>query len=108
MLTTKRMAIFLLSGLLLGSASARGWAADGAAAAPVSVGSAVTEPSDKSLLGILTPMLTDPAIHAAQKGCNPDRLYSQHDVVGDPEACFMGRFDVRSGGTSAVAGAPAL
>jgi hypothetical protein len=74
----------------------------------VSGGTAVEAPSDKSLLGILTPMLTDPATHAAQKDCKPDQLYSQHDVVGDPEACFMGRYDVRSGSASVGATAPAL
>jgi len=108
MLTSKRTAILLVSGLLLGTACARGWAADGKAAAPVSGGAAVADTSDKSLLGILTPFLTDPATHEAQQNCKPDQLYSRHDVVGDPEACFRGRYDVRNGGASASTGAPAL
>jgi len=105
MLTSKRTAILLMSGLLLGTASARVWAADGKAAAPVSV--TVAAPGDRSLLGILTPLLTDPATHEAQKECKPDQLYSQHDVVGDPEACFRGRFDLRSSPNSGVS-APGL
>ena len=96
MLTSKRTAILLMSGLLLGTAGARVWAAESKAAAPVSVAAAAEDPGDKSLLGILTPLLTDPATHEAQKNCTPDQLYSRHDVVGDPEACFRGHFDMRS------------
>ena len=108
MLTIKRTAILLTAGLLLGSACARGWAADSAAAAPASVDAPVADPGDKSLLGILTPVLTEPAAHPAQKNCTPDQLYSQHDVVGDPEACFRGRFDVRTGSAVGGTGAPAF
>ena len=38
--------------------------------------------------------------------CKPGRLFSQHDMVGDPESCIMGgRITVGSGSTVA---APAL
>jgi hypothetical protein len=47
-------------------------------------------------------MLTDPAQHAPQKTYTPGRLYSQHDVVGDPEACFINRLDGR-GAPSGIA-----
>ena len=105
--TIKRTAILVMSGLLLGTACARAWAADGKAVAPVSA-AAAADPGDKSLLGILIPMLTDPVEHQAQQNCKPDQLYSQHDVVGDPEACFRGRFDVRGSGPNGGAGAPAF
>jgi hypothetical protein len=104
MLTSKRTAILMMSGLLLGTACARGWAEDRTATAPVSVGAAVADPGDTSLLGLLTPFLTDSVTHEVQKNCKPGHLYSQHDVVGDPEACFMNRFNVPGG----VAAAPAF
>ena len=108
MLTSKLTAIVLMSGFVLGTATARVWATDSKAAAPVTAGAAVADPGDKSLLGILAPLLTNPAGHEAQKNCKEDQLYSQHDVVGDPEGCFRGRFDVRSGNVSGGIGGPGL
>ena len=105
MLTMKRTVVLLVSGLLLATACARGWAADSKTAPPASVGAAVADPGDKSLLGILTPFLNAPVAHEAQKNCSRDRLYSAHDVVGDPEAGFMGHLYV-NGGVSTVGGAP--
>lgn len=100
MVTINRTTVLLMSGLLLGTACARGWAADGKAAAPANVAAAAADTNNKSLLGILTPFLTAPATHEAQQNCKPDQLYSRHDVVGDPEACFRGHVDVRGGGAT--------
>jgi hypothetical protein len=92
MLTSKRMAILLVSALLL--ASTRGWAADDEP--PVTAGTKTTV-TDKSLLGMIGAVLTNPVAQDVQQNCKEDRLYSQHDVVGDPDACFRSRYDVRRG-----------
>jgi hypothetical protein len=106
--TRKRTAILVVYCLVLAIAVTRGWAADTTANAPVSVGKAGTDGGDNTLLGILAPILTNPATHAAQQGCKPDQLYSRHDVVGDPEACFKGGYDIHAGMINGGAGAPAL
>jgi hypothetical protein len=95
---TKRLMAGTLAGFLMIGASPSTWAnppsseTTGANQAP-----ATTSRADRSLLGMLAPILTDPAQHAPQKTCKPGTLYSAHDVVGDPDACFMGRLDGRSG-----------
>jgi hypothetical protein len=47
-------------------------------------------------------VMTESAKHEAKAPCKAPYLYSQHDVVGDPEACFMGQatFGTRAIGTS--------
>ncbi len=103
MLTGKKMAIVLISGLLLGAAGQQGLAADTSAAPANRV--AITGDDGKSLAGLLA-ILTESTAHAAQKSCTPDQLYSQHDVVGDPDACFRNHYDVRGslGGSVSVPG----
>ena len=57
-----------------------------------------------SLLSLIGSILTatDTSPRPAKDQCKPSQLYSQHDVVGDPEACFMGRYTLGTGSTSAV------
>jgi|SRR5579863_1575714 len=44
---------------------------------------------------------------SSAEGLQPDSLYSQHSVVGDPQACFVSRFDARAGAINQrVAGIP--
>jgi hypothetical protein len=52
----------------------------------------------RSSMGMLAPILTEPADHQADKRCTPGELYSSHDVVGDRDSCFLKRFD--SGGAT--------
>ena len=91
----KRLMAGTLAGFLMIGASPSTWAnppsseTTGANQAP-----ATTSGPNRSLLGMLAPILTEPAQHAKPKTCKPGELYSGHDVVGDPEACFMGRLDV--------------
>lgn len=107
MAINKRAAILLIASFLVSAPIPMlGWAADNSPApAPVSPASGATDPNN-SLLGILNPLLTASVGHSAPKDCKPDMLYSQHDVVGDPDACFRGHYDVRGGNFSS--GAPAL
>jgi len=80
-----------MGGLLLAVSYAPAWAGDTSVAAP----SAIAPVADHSLVGVLSPLLTDTVQHKAQKTCKSDSLYSQHSVVGDPDACFISRVDVR-------------
>ena len=100
MVISTKLAAAVMSGLLLAASYAPAWAGstgDSSGTAPA---------ADRSLIGVLSPLLADAAPHQAQKACKPDSLYSQHSVVGDPESCFISRFDVRVGGVNpGVAGA---
>jgi hypothetical protein len=98
----KRTTALLGFGLLL-SVYAPAWSADSTTAAP----NAQTTPSNpygNSLLGMLNSVPTgtsnDPP--KPENHCKPGHLYSQHDVVGDPETCIMGRYTVPGGGAPGV------
>jgi hypothetical protein len=95
MVLSTKLAVAVMGGLLLAAVYTPAWAgsandtsATGTASAPVG--------ADHSLVTVLSPLFAISTPHQAQKACKPDSLYSQHSVVGDPEACFMGRFDVRA------------
>lgn len=55
--------------------------------------------ANRSRMGLLAPILTAPTAHEAARACKPDDLYSQHDVVGDPDSCFLNRLDLRGTGS---------
>jgi hypothetical protein len=59
------------------------------------------------MLGIISPLLNTSVEHKAEKNCKADSLYSQHSVVGDPDACFKGKLDIRQS-TTIVPSAPTL
>jgi hypothetical protein len=40
--------------------------------------------------------------------CKPGRLYSQHDIVGDPESCIMQGVGFFGGARGSVTGVPGL
>lgn len=99
MVVSTKLAAAVMGGLMLAAAYAPAWAGsanDPTAAAP-SQSAAV---ADRSLVGVLSPFLAVAAPHEAQKNCKPDTLYSHHDVVGDADACFVNRFDVRASAIS--------
>jgi hypothetical protein len=98
MIVSTKLAAAVMGGLLLAVAYAPAWAGETSTAAP----SAIAPAADHSLVGVLSPLLTDTVQHTAQKTCKPDSLYSSHSVVGDPDACFISRVDVR--GTIATPG----
>jgi hypothetical protein len=59
--------------------------------------------SGSSILGAIGSVLKGTDANARQPRSNcKGRLYSQHDVVGDPEACFLGQYSVGNGATSAA------
>jgi hypothetical protein len=96
MVLSTKLAAAVMGGLLLAAVYTPAWA--GSANAPSTAGtSSAAVGTDRSLVNILNPLLAVGAPHQAQKNCKADTLYSQHSVVGDPDACFMGHFDARSG-----------
>jgi hypothetical protein len=94
-----------MSGLLLAAVYTRTWAGSindtttigvsrSTSASASTDASSSTPGSDHSLLGVLSPILADAAPHQAQKSCKPDTIYSAHDVIGDPDTCYLNRVNV--------------
>jgi hypothetical protein len=99
-----RLMAAVIGGSLLATVSTSAWAGSandttttGSPSTGTSTSSGASAPApgaDHSLIGVLSPFLADAVPHDAQKRCKPDTLYSQHDVNGDPDACFLNRVDV--------------
>jgi hypothetical protein len=104
MTVSTKVAAIVVGGLLLAYGPARAQSTQAAAPATASAG-AVT--NGQSVLGFIAPLLNSSVEHKAAKNCKPDSLYSQHSVVGDPNACFVGKLDVRQS-ASIVPSAPTL
>ena len=103
MTVSTKVAAIVVGGLLLAYGPAR---AQSTQAAPAAT-SAGTVTNGQSVLGVIAPMLNTSVEHKAAKSCKPDSLYSQHSVVGDPDACFTGKLDLRQS-SNGVPSAPAL
>jgi len=104
MVVSTKLAAAVMGGLLLAAVYTPAWA--GSAGDTTAAGQPSTAVSaDRSLVGVLSPLFADAAPHQAQKTCKSDSLYSQHSVVGDPDACFLNRVDVRA---SSAGGNPGL
>jgi hypothetical protein len=102
MVVSTKLAAAVMGGLLLAAVYTPAWAGSGDAGAQPATASA-----SQSLVGVLNPVFANVATHPAQKTCKADTLYSNHDVVGDPDSCFQNKLDARAGsatGGSAVAG----
>jgi hypothetical protein len=72
-------------------------------AAPIKAEVVAPANASSSILGAIGSVLkgTDANTRQPRSNCQ-GRLYSQHDVVGDPEACFLGQYSVGNGATSAA------
>ncbi|HVN89061.1 MAG TPA: hypothetical protein VMT61_04535 [Candidatus Binataceae bacterium] len=90
--------------LLLAGITPQVWSADlkDTASAPT-VQVASTE-SGASLLGIAAPILNASTSHPREKTCQAGALYSQHDVVGDPDNCLAKQASFAVGRAPAVPG----
>jgi hypothetical protein len=101
---SKKAIVVLVPSLLFGI-GAPVWAGSAEQAGPTSAQVIPANPNEgNTLLGMITPLLTatDTSPRHPQGQCKRGQLYSQHDVVGDPEACFMGRLTIGNGSTSVV------
>jgi len=104
----KTTAAIVVSGLLIGSASLSAWSATADNQAQEKQVQVLAESSAPSALD-LTSWLEPSAENTppkTQAKCGPGRLYSQHDVVGDPEACITGSVSLGTGATPVVPGVP--
>ena len=106
MVPRKRTAALLGFGLLL-SFGVPAWCGEPAAPA-ANVQAAAANPYGNSLMGMLNSVLTGSTTdqRKPEKHCKASQLYSQHDVVGDPEACIMGTYTLGTGGNGSAAGIP--
>jgi hypothetical protein len=89
----------VIGGFLLVTACVPAWAGPVNQATAPSTQSAAASNGDQAILGFLDSITLAPA-QPRTKRCKPETLYSQHDVIGDPEACFGNHFDVRAGGAN--------
>ncbi len=95
---SKKLAVIVIPSLSFGL-GAPAWSASSDHAAPVNAQMVRANPESSSLLDLLSPVLTgtDPAPRQLVQNCKAPQMYSQHDVVGDPESCFMGHYGVGFG-----------
>ena len=100
---SKKAVVVLVPSLLFGI-GAPAWSGTAEQAAPIDAQVMPASPQGSTMLGLISSILTatDTGRRPAKDQCGPSQLYSQHDVVGDPEACFMGRYTLGTGSTSAV------
>ena len=102
MLISKKAIVLLVPSLLFGLGTPA-WSGSTDAAPPINAQvMPAGNPAENSLLGMLSSVLTgtDNTPHQPKNQCKASQLYSQHDVVGDPEACFMGRYTVGGSATT--------
>ncbi|HJU12140.1 MAG TPA: hypothetical protein VJ728_14750 [Candidatus Binataceae bacterium] len=85
--------VILVPSLLFGF-GVRAWSAssDQAVAVNAQVVPANPNSTSSSVLDLLKPVLThtDRVQRQTSPNCTASNMYSQHDVVGDPESCVMG------------------
>ena len=98
--TLRKTAVTVVSGLFIAAAAIPVRSANAIQPASVNAQAGPVIKADHSLLAVLGSVLTESARHEAKVPCKAPYLYSQHDVVGDPEACFMGQATFGSGATA--------
>jgi hypothetical protein len=88
----KRTTALLFLGLAVGICSPA-WSADSKSAV-ATPSATVANPQGNSLLDLLSAVLSDNATRPRERDnrCRATQIYSQHDVVGDPQTCMMNRF----------------
>jgi hypothetical protein len=104
---SKKAVVILVPSLLFGL-GVPAWSASSDQAAPINAQAMPASPNGNSLLDMLSPILanTDTSPRQPKQNCKAPQMYSQHDVVGDPESCFMNRFSAGPGSTFAPVSVP--
>jgi hypothetical protein len=95
---SKKAVVLLIPSLWFGF-GAPAWSGTAGRAAPANAQVMPASPNSNTLLGMLNSVLTgtDPDSRQPKSQCKASHLYSQHDVVGDPEACIMYRYAIGNG-----------
>src|SRR5262249_24783511 len=99
--TWNKAVVLLIPSLWFGF-GAPAWSGTAEQAAPANAQVMPANPNGNTLLGILNGVLTatDPDPRQPKSKCKASHMYSQHDVVGDPEACFKGTYTIGNGSTA--------
>jgi len=90
--TLKTTAAGLISVVLIGSASVQAWPASVGTQTTVAAEAAVPAFSNYLAPAALVDQLARKAPDASTKSsnnCRPGHIYSEHDMVGDPDSCIM-------------------
>ena len=105
---SKTAAVLLVTSLWLGI-GVPAWSGTAQQALATNAQVMPASPNDNTLLGMLNSVLTgtEPGQRQPKSLCKASHLYSQHDVVGDPEACIKGRLTIGTGST-AIGGVPSV
>jgi hypothetical protein len=92
---SKKVAVLLIPSLLFGL-GAPAWSASSDHATSVNTQIVSANSEGNSLLDLVSPVLTptDSVAKQPAQNCKASHMYSQHDVVGDPESCVMGHYGV--------------
>jgi hypothetical protein len=103
---SKKAVVILLPSFLFGVGT-RAWSAN----SDQGVSNAQVAPAStdaNNLFNLLRPVLTnaDPTLTQPKQTCGPSQMYSQHDVVGDPESCIRGLYGYGLGSAFAPATVP--
>ena len=96
---TMRIAAVVTSVLVIGT-SVPGWAAMPINDMPVGSSPVVIALANGPLSLPVSSLEPSPALQAARQSpdnCKAGHVYSQHDIVGDPQACIKGLFTVGVG-----------
>jgi len=100
----KKTAVVLVSGLLIGTARPPRSASAQQTQQP-STPSAAAQTSNSSPSVLLILGMIIPQVEHEVSQCKTSQVYSQHDVVGDPQSCFVNAVDDPSiAGATAVGG----
>ena len=97
----KMTAAVLVSGLLIGVARPARLALAQQTPQP-STPSAAAQTSNDSLLVLSILGMIIPQVEHEVSPCKTALVYSQHDVVGDPQSCFASVVDVSGAGTAVI------
>ncbi len=96
----KTTAAVLVSGLLIGAVGPASSASAQQSQQPSTPSAAAQSNSSPAVLSILGMII--PQVEHEVSQCTTSLVYSQHDVVGDPQSCFANVVDAPSGETAVV------
>jgi hypothetical protein len=105
----KTTAAALISGLLMSGVSVSAWSAPPTNEGPAVAQVASVAQAAGGILAAAESLGSQQIRPGAQNNCKPGRMYSAHDIVGDPQACIKGNGGITIPGGVGVAGvAPGL
>ena len=98
---SKKAIVVLVPSLMFGI-GAPAWSGTTDPAAPIDAQVMPVSPRNNTLFNMISSILTatDTSPRQPKAECKASHLYTQHDVVGDPDACLMGRYTAGVGATS--------